>query len=57
MTGENAYTNYCSAVKDCSAPDIPRYNSVEQYIKYAQKIMHENRTLHDPEQFDKFLPD
>ena len=55
MSGQNAYANYCAAYNDCAPKSLPRFASVSEYIKHAEKIVTETDVIHSKEKFDGFM--
>lgn len=55
MTGPNAYANYCAAYNDCAPVELPRFSSVEEYIKHAKKIVEEGENVIDFSNYESFL--
>lgn len=53
--GPNAYANYCAAYNDCAPLELPRFTSIEDYLKHASKIAGESENSHEGLAFDSFL--
>ena len=55
MSGYQAYSNYCAAYNDCAPPELPRFNSVKEYVRHAETICEESEQIYGKDDFAKFL--
>lgn len=45
LKGFNVYTNYCAVYNDCAPLHLPRFTSVDDYVKPARNIVCGNQVL------------
>lgn len=55
MSGRQAYANCCAAYNDCVPQELPRFNSVKEYVCHAGTICEEYEHIRGKDNFAKFL--
>ena len=55
MSGPNAYYNYTVSYNTCAPPDLPGFDSVDEYISHANQLEKERLVVMDHELFDGFI--
>ena len=48
-------SNYTVSYNTCAPPDLPRFDSVDEYISHANQLEKERLVVMDHELFDGFI--